>query len=275
MMHPRDGHPKVLAMLSAYLDESGIHGGKDVGKLCVIAGYFGQEKPWKHFERDWRKALSNHLVPLEKFHAKDLIKRRGFFMNFSKRAYLALIHDLLKAITAYEIFPIISAVLISDFFHFSLNQRKFLTGAKIKNGRFVTTGCPTKPYFLPFQNCLGMVSDYTPSGNKMHFFFGLDRTFSEHATDLFREIKLTDGLPYRDKLGDPAFPLAKETPQLQAADYLSYAVYLDMQERFGQWEKKAPPELRVAISKGKSKHDFKYLDENTMNGLMEGISIPV
>lgn len=38
LVHPRDGHRKIFAMIDAYLDESGIH---DKAAICVIAGYFG------------------------------------------------------------------------------------------------------------------------------------------------------------------------------------------------------------------------------------------
>jgi len=108
----------------------------------------------------------------------------------------------------------------------------------------------------------------------MHFFFGLDRTFYEYAIDLFHHLKLTPGLPYAEKLGNPAFPLAKETPQLQVADYLAYSVYADMEKRFGKWEKLAPKPLRIAISRKRLKEDFAYIDAKTMELLMDGVNIP-
>jgi len=60
-------------MIEAYLDESGIHDGAAV---CVIAGYFGGPGQWHKFERLWRKSLDRAGVPLEKFHALNLIEHR-------------------------------------------------------------------------------------------------------------------------------------------------------------------------------------------------------
>src|SRR5271165_431549 len=79
MVHPRDGHQKILAMLDAYLDESGIHDG---AAICAIAGYFGGRGQWRKFESDWKCLLHNFGVPMGKFHAKDLFPQpRGFFLH--------------------------------------------------------------------------------------------------------------------------------------------------------------------------------------------------
>lgn len=64
----------VYAMIAAYLDESG-----DSAEVCVIAGYFGGTGQWRKFEVAWRKVLLRFAVPLDKFHAKDLMNRCGCF----------------------------------------------------------------------------------------------------------------------------------------------------------------------------------------------------
>src|ERR1700740_1146165 len=43
-----------LAMLTAYLDESGIHSGDH---LCVVAGFVGNEAQWTSFAEKWIAAL--------------------------------------------------------------------------------------------------------------------------------------------------------------------------------------------------------------------------
>jgi hypothetical protein len=83
-----------------------------------------------------------------------------------------------------------------------------------------TGGCPGKPYFVPFQRCLMRICDYTKDGTRVHFFFGLDRPFAGYAESLYKRIKLSESLSWKLQLGDPSFPLAKETPALQAADFL-------------------------------------------------------
>src|SRR5216684_7649509 len=86
-----------FAMISAYLDESGVHDGAAV---CVIAGYFGGVGQWRKFEILWRKILAKADVPLEQFHANNLIEHRKFFFNFPRDKHKKLIDDLAAAIIA-------------------------------------------------------------------------------------------------------------------------------------------------------------------------------
>jgi len=57
---------RCVAVLWAYLDESGTHKGSS---LIVVAGYAGGHNEWRLFERSWRKKLVDHNIEL--FHAKD------------------------------------------------------------------------------------------------------------------------------------------------------------------------------------------------------------
>ncbi len=50
---PEDAPPSRLAMMRAYIDESG-HEGRG---YVVVAGFFGDEKAWEAFEPKWRAAL--------------------------------------------------------------------------------------------------------------------------------------------------------------------------------------------------------------------------
>src|SRR5260370_40229759 len=112
LVHPRDGHPKIFAMIDAYLDESGIHDG---AAICVIAGYFGGRGQWRKFEQDWRKALDDARLPLEKFHAKNLIKRQGFFADWNDSKHSAFLSKIADVICRYKIYPVTQTVIVSDF----------------------------------------------------------------------------------------------------------------------------------------------------------------
>jgi hypothetical protein len=57
---------KGIAVIQAFFDESGTHGGSD---LLVVAGWFGNRKAWKSFIKEWRVCLARAGVP--HFHAKD------------------------------------------------------------------------------------------------------------------------------------------------------------------------------------------------------------
>ena len=61
-----------------------------------------------------------------------------------------------------------------------------MTGATLdpKSRKLVTSGCPSKPYFVPFQNIIKVVTDAAPRGGKAHFSFGINTQFAEYAVAL-------------------------------------------------------------------------------------------
>jgi hypothetical protein len=71
------------------------------------------------------------------------------------------------------------------------------------------------------------ISNTTP-GERLHFFAGLDRTFAGYATELHKFLREDVRIPadLRSKLGGIAYPLAKDTPGVQAADLLVHLMYL-------------------------------------------------
>lgn len=258
IVHPRDGHRKVFAMIDAYLDESGIQTG---AAMCAIAGYFGEQKHFRPFERDWKKVLAKFDVKLAELHAKDFVK---------DDRHKQLIKSLSATIAQHKkIRPVSFGVVVNDFYSFSLDQRKFLTGATLRRGKFVSTGSPNKPYFVPFQLCVRVVTDHTPSGAKAHFFFGLDSTFSGYATALFKQMETPNehsDWQSRDRLGDPSFPKASETPQLQAADLLVHLTYLHMLERHreGKWLVQPQGNLRLCLRNACCPSDHAFQDRSTL-----------
>ena len=264
IVHPRDGHPKIYAMIDAYLDESGIHDGAAV---CVISGYYCGRGQWRKFEALWRKTLAQFNVPLEKFHAKNLVKRRGFFDSWNDQIFTAFLDALASAIIEYKIHPVTVGVVIADFFSFSHSQRRFLTGARLEDGKLISSGAPGKPYFCPFQECVARVAESAPVGGKAHFFFGLDRPFAGYAHAFMDDILAHPYARVHNQIGrSPAFPLAKETPQLQAADLLAYVSYLDMTDRLknNSWDEIPDTYLRLLIENRKCMNDFCYFEKNAM-----------
>jgi hypothetical protein len=109
LVHPRDGHKKVFAMIDAYLDESGIHDG---AKVCVIAGYFGGPGQMKRFERAWKETLAKYSFPMKDFHAKDLIK---------SQKHLPMLKSLAKTAGQQpKVYPVAYGLVVDDFYTFSL-----------------------------------------------------------------------------------------------------------------------------------------------------------
>lgn len=183
----------------------------------------------KRFERAWKEKLAQYSFPMKDFHAKDLIKNPR---------HMPMLKALAK-VTGQQpkVYPVAYGLVVDDFYTFSRDERRFLTGATLgeESGKLLTSGCPSKPYFCPFQQIIKIVTGYAPVGGRAHFSFGVNRPFAEYALALFRQIHAQPSVekPYKtwssqDRLGEPFFPSAEETAPLQAADLLVHLVYLHM-----------------------------------------------
>jgi hypothetical protein len=251
-----------MLVIDANLDESGIHDGAEI---CVIGGYWSVRSRWRHLDTYWREVLARFNVPLNRFHAKDLFPRgAGFFRKWAKADCDSLLRALADTIVNSQISPITSGIVVKDFYSFSQNQRRFMTGATIKKGKRVTTGCPDKPYFVVFQHCIRRIGCYAPVGGKAHFSFGLDRPFGGYAASLLEEIKKNPfQINCKERLGDPSFPRAKETPSLQAADLLVHLTYQHMLERHAadDWNVLPSGLLGMCIVNAKERDDFALLNK--------------
>jgi hypothetical protein len=260
-VHPRDNHPKIFAMIDAYLDESGIHAG---ALVCVVAGYFGGRGKWKKFEADWIRLLKRFDVPLAEFHAKDLFpEQRGWFKHHWRGSHPAFLEAIGDTIAAHpKIAPLSVGIFVEGFESFSLDERKYFTGGTLKpNGQMQGSASPNKPYFVPFQHVITRICEYSPVGGKAHFFFGLDRLFYGYASVLFEQManspRRGKGFEWKDRLGNPTYPLAKETPQLQAADFLANLTYHHMIDAGKLLGVAAPsPLLAKCIANRRSNDDF-------------------
>jgi hypothetical protein len=255
-------------MIEAYIDESGIHGDATV---CVVAGYFGRRSHWNYFGSAWRKVLHRFNFQLADFHAKDQVKQEK---------HRPMLLELAKTISKYQIYPVSMILAVEDFKSFSTEERRWLTGGSFREGKVVSTGAPSKPYFVPFQLLLQRITDYAKAGSKAHFFCGLDRKFSEYARALFAKIK-TDPhrpdteWPSKSRLGEIAFPMASETPELQAADLFAHCTYLHMLERMKQKKTLRDSSLKPAgmlalcLKNSRSQRDNACMDKSCIIATFE------
>jgi hypothetical protein len=85
-------------MLKAYFDESGIH---EDAKACIVAGYWGKKGPCRQLESGWRATLRRFEVPLEEFHAEDVLDKAGFFFGWDferQKQFLAALGDVVMSV---------------------------------------------------------------------------------------------------------------------------------------------------------------------------------
>jgi hypothetical protein len=279
MVHPRDGHPKIFAMIDAYLDESGIHEG---AACCVIAGFFGGRGQWKKFEEAWKQLLRDFKVPMEKFHAKHFYPEpkpdTWFNDQWSRRDDCKLFHDAIAdTISRYKkIHPVTAGIIVPAFNSFSLNDRRFLTGAKSSiKGELVSQGSPERPYFVPFLMVVRQICEYAPVGGKAHFLFGIDRSFYRYATVLFEQIsndqlRIGSSLEWKDRLGISSAPRAANTAQLQAADFLAYLTYRHMLDTGHLLGAVQPTALLLkCIQNRRSDEDFYFCTKANLEATLE------
>jgi hypothetical protein len=217
------------------MDESGIHEG---AKICTVAGYYGTQAAWGKVEREWRKVLADHNLEPCGFHAKEFWARTPDgqrvppYDGWDDAKAEKYIDRLVQVIQRNRIFPFGHGVVVAHWNAFPLEDRKAMTGASFKNGRFTSSGSPRKSYYLPFLLCVLDSLRNSGTTEKVHFFAGLDRTFSNYARVLYNDVSANQLLPRRDLLGTLAFPLSKDTPPLQVADLLVYQLYRHNVSRF-------------------------------------------
>jgi len=224
--------------IESYIDESGIHEGAVV---CVVAGYYGTRSAWDKFEPEWRRVLRDHGIEQVGFHAKRFwkkvregkrIERVSPYRGWSDDKADKFIERLVQTVARNRIFPFGYGVVVDDWKALPLNVRRFLTGASHTKGRFTSSGSPNRSYYLPFAFSVAASlahSGATETAKKVHFFVGLDRSWSGYAKEMYYGIARDQrvGPMFRHLLGTISFPLSKDTPELQAADLLAYRLYSD------------------------------------------------
>jgi|SRR5579859_1628428 len=265
-------------MIEAYFDESGIH---DQAKVCVVGGYYGSQAAWRTFERQWKRIIADYPeIQNRGFHAKEFFdrvkgKRTGDYKEWDNDKGRQFLDRLVQAIMRNRIFPISYAIVIEDFRSLSLETRQWLTGAKFRpDGKCVSSGCPNKSYYLPFSFCVldsARMSGANPI-DKVHFFAGLDRSFHEYASTLYRFILIDSRLQasVKELLGQISYPLAKDTPGLQAADLLVYRLYRFVLDKIDAKQNLATPVLIAKLMKNrKARQRFDLFDSSRLQKLEE------
>jgi hypothetical protein len=119
---------KLMGVVEAYLDESGIHDG---AKSCVFAGYVGGYRQFRRLEREWEKLVA--CLPDGDFHAKEFFGRDsvggrvGPYKDWTDRKAIDFLDSLIDAIHAVKIHPRGAITDVEQFNLRDLEERIFLT----------------------------------------------------------------------------------------------------------------------------------------------------
>jgi hypothetical protein len=234
----------VMAVLDVAVcaDESGIH---DDAPVCILSGYIASIQQWLWFDDRWMDVLGRHDV--FDFHSKDFFavdergRRVGRYRSLSDPAHkcsygdwpddqaAAFINGLLGAINQSNIVPIGAYVSASDFWSFTYGERKYLTGGKLDaNLKWVSSGAPSKAYFLLYDHCLAEAGHLTGAGKKTLFVFDQQKQFEGRALQQFGESIASlqrEGDPIAKRLAGVLFQERSEVLGLQAADLYTHCWY--------------------------------------------------
>lgn len=213
--------------LFVFADESGISGTQP---YCVVGGFMASERQWGKFEKDWAATLGRFDVP--EFHSKVFFgrdqsgRRLGPFRGWSDARASAFLAELTRAITAYRITPLGSGIHVGDFMALTPGERRFLTGGLFRNGRFVTSGAPSKPYFLGMMALWGDATQFARAGKRIHFVMDMQKEFEPRAVQTAAETRFF-GINEKNthQLGEVVFASRQHWHALQAADLQCYLWY--------------------------------------------------
>lgn len=214
-----------FVLFKSYMDESGIHGGS---RICVVAGFVAHEKYCIDLEYAWKEPLKRHRITV--FHSKEFAPMKGEFDGWIRRQKEDFVIDALATIARVMSGStpgkmIGAAIKTATFSSFSIEQRRWLTGGRIKpNGKWLESGAPSKPYFLPFQQC---VVDATLSSDERgltHFIFDQQKDFEPNAKKIFALMNQQHPA-VSSRLGDIVYTSKRRAVLLQLADFVAYESY--------------------------------------------------
>lgn len=224
LAHPTTAVRRVLAVLKAYFDESGLHS----TEAFAISGFIAPEKEWSDFETEWDKILQNpapHPVnsryanfitrPLEYLHAAEMEKlgtKRFRLLGQRNRDYLKAAS--MKVITTPTILGMGSAIVMESYRNLSDGVRDVIG----------------EPYMLCFQHAIVQAANLAkhflledPSED-IAFIFERHPRWQIKANQMW--LKMIDqGFAKRYRMGTLTFACKEKFKPLQAADRLAYETY--------------------------------------------------
>ena len=252
LLHSVSSRHRMLAMLTAYMDESGIHEGSNI---CAIAGFMGTEEEWSILERRWKTVIRN--AGISAFHMAEFESRHGEFQGWSELRRKSLLRELVETIKARDLHGVGSALVVADYNLLSEGDRKYITHNN-----------PDRPYFLCFQHCIvesAHHADNLPPEEKVGFVFDRQHDFAAEAKRLYNDMKDQIEWENRHRLADAlAFASKRGTVQLQAADLAAYECYKHLDNKLCHPERA----MRWPMNQIRRRFRAKYFDSSAFEALL-------
>jgi hypothetical protein len=192
----------VVAVLRAYLDESGIH---DSSPVLTVGAYIARPRMWQTWTKRWNAAKR----PIKVFHAADAANLRGEFKDWTHGQVAELVKKLLATIVDAELRGIVIGIHMVEF-------------RKAMSGRADLLEAFPSPYAACFQWLAQIIMNLQAdvSASERIAFIHETNDFRREALESFDWIKRY-GNPQKSPIG-LLFSDKATTVPLQAADILAY-----------------------------------------------------
>lgn len=202
--HPPSHRHKVIALIRAYFDETGIHNGSEA---TVVCGIVAPEGIWDDFDFDWKKQLNVFSVPY--FHAVECEHAQGAFQSLQRPLRDSLVWGLADVIGKHRILILNAGVSNRDWENFPHIWKVFKS-----------------PFHLCFAYCLEKISNWSnqhADGEPVALIFSEQNEYRPNAEKIYDAYIAAKGLPHR--LVSLQFSSMKDFAGLQGADLVCYETY--------------------------------------------------
>jgi hypothetical protein len=182
-----------LAMLTAYIDESGIHPGEH---LCVVAGYCGNDAQWGGLISQWIPALGRR----KNLHMREL--------RWKNEPRISRLLTNLGAIP--ERFGLVR--IVGGIWH--KDHREIVDG--------IVSNKYSSPYMLAAQACMSYALKSVPPDEEIAFVFDRQHLYEPVVQDLNGAV--FDMMKTDKRLKEITFTDKAATVCLDPADYLAFQI---------------------------------------------------
>lgn len=222
---PPRGARKTILAVEIYLDESGIHR----APCCLVAGLIADTQVWRPFENRWRSHLNEFGVTAfhaHKFFGREDGKRFAPYEGWSANkaeAFLAPLIELLVTGSHEGIKPYVLGVEREAFFRLNIEERRFLTGALWMRRKWVLTGAPNEPYYVPLTKVISV--SLTEAHERVDFIHDEQNKYAETVRRLIEKARSLIDPRIRPRVGAITFGTKEMFVPLQAVDLIAYAAF--------------------------------------------------
>lgn len=201
-----------MALLRAYFDESGTHGGS---KVTGVAGFVGPEAEWTALESEWESELARFSditgKPITELHAYDCVNGQDFWFGIDRAIREAYYLRLAPVLVKYKrLRGIAISVEVDDWDNQTTPEfrRRF-----------------DSPYQLCAEHCFQQLVSYTKNkanGSQSALLFAEHPKYTGRIEGIFRHYMSNKAWADVKTL---AFASPKDCTPLQCSDMMSYEAY--------------------------------------------------